>query len=282
MNSSSHKDRPDFAVIGAMRAGTTQIYEMLRNVPGICVPHMKETDFFCSQKSMARGHSWYARQFDDAASLWGDISPNYSKTDINPEAAELLHQANPAMKIFFIARDPVERAISHYKMVYYIEDNLPAPENLLHTWSGRHILHTSSYYACLLPFWEKFGDGITILDFSMLVNQPSDVIDTICEALHIRSLPIPADIAPQNSFDELARTPGWWSKLRRSELGTTLRATLPRPVLNFAKAQLALKEPKAPPPPFPDSIRKQISELLSSDVEMFRRRAGMGFEDWSI
>ncbi len=276
------RPRPDFAIIGAMRAGTTQIYELLRAVPGICVPHMKETDFFCSGKTVAKGLDWYARQFDDETALWGDISPNYAKTDVNPDAPQLLYEANPEMKIFFLARDPVARSISHYRMSHYLEDDLPEPERLLSTWSGKHILHASRYHTCLKPFWERFGEQVTILDFDTLVREPEATVAEICRTLGVPPVPLPERAGPANSFDELARAPDWWNRLRRSEIGDRLRGHMPRSLVNVAKRSVARQSPKPPPPPIPDSVRNEMAGRLADDAQRFRAATGLPFEHWSI
>lgn len=282
MAKAKSKARPDFAVIGAMRGGTTQLYELLRAVPGICVPQMKETDFFCSAKSVAKGPEWYARQFSDENALWGDISPNYAKTDVNPDTPQLLHDANPDMKLFFLARDPVDRAISHYRMSHYLEDNLPEPERLLSTWSGKHILHASQYYTCLVPFWERFGEQITILDFDTLVRDPNETVAQICRTLGIEPVALAGQDEAANSFDELARRPDWWNRLRRTEVGERLRGRMPRPLVNLAKRRLALAAPKAPPPPFPQSVRESMAERLAADANRFRAETGLAFKRWCV
>lgn len=282
MSNSSSKTKPDFAVIGAMRAGTTQLYEMLRGVEGISVPKMKETDFFCTRKSVSRGYEWYARQFGRKDALWGDISPNYAKTDIHPQTAQLLYEANPDMRIFFVARDPVERAVSQYRMVHFIEDDLPPPDDLLSTWSGKHILHASHYYTCLLPFWERFGDRVTILDFDTLTEQPMDVVACICKTLGLPPVEVPVTQDAANSFSEVSRMPGWWSRLRRTEIGTLLRAHAPRPLLNFIKTKASLSTPRPAPPAFSATIREQMAEILAPDIRNFRDRTGLRFDHWSV
>ncbi|MEO0753939.1 MAG: sulfotransferase [Pseudomonadota bacterium] len=279
----SMKAKPDFAVIGAMRAGTTQLYEMLRMVPGICVAEMKETDYFCSSQSVAKGDDWYARQFVEKDSLWGDISPNYAKTDVNPEAPDLLHSANPDMKLFFLARDPVSRAVSHYKMSYYLEKDLPDPQRLLSTWAGQHILHASLYHTCLVPFWDRFGDEVTIVDFDALISKPEQTVGHICRTLGLDQTvaPLEAEQAA-NSFEELSRRPDWWNELRESAVGERLRGSLPRPLVNMAKRHLALSTPKPPPPPFPEDVIEEMKERLAPDAERFRETTGLPFDQWSI
>ena len=53
---------PDFMVIGAMRAGTTLLHELLAAQSAVSLPRMKETDFFVREKHSAQQD--YARYFD--------------------------------------------------------------------------------------------------------------------------------------------------------------------------------------------------------------------------
>ncbi len=273
--------RPDFAIIGAMRAGTTQIYDLLRQVPQISVARMKETDFFCSKQSVARGFNWYASQFAGEETLWGDISPNYAKTDINPDAAELLHQANPDMAVFFVARDPVDRAISQYRK-HWLEADTPPPEELLSSWTGRHILHASRYHLCLEPFWARFGDRVRIIDFDDLITDPEATVSGLCETLGISGVRLTPLEMGSNSTEELARRPRWWSRLRQSELGQQLRGRLPRSVINLAKRHVVLPEAKAPPPSFPDRVRARLADALADDAARFRKATGLAFKQWTV
>lgn len=273
--------RPDFAIIGAMRAGTTQIYDLLRQVPEVSVAKMKETDFFCSRESVARGFNWYASQFMGEETLWGDVSPNYAKTDINPDAADLLYQANPDMDVFFVARDPVDRAISQYRK-HWLEADTPPPETLLSSWTGRHILHASRYHACLEPFWARFGEKVRIIDFDDLIADPEGTVAGICETLGISDVRLAPPETQTNSTEELARRPRWWSRLRQSELGQQLRARLPRSVIDLAKRHVVLPRAKAPPPRFPDAVRDRLAEALADDAARFREATGRAFRTWSV
>lgn len=53
--------RPSFFCIGAQKAGTTWLHEMLRRHDGISLPVQKEVHFFDWHRK--RGLGWYSRQF---------------------------------------------------------------------------------------------------------------------------------------------------------------------------------------------------------------------------
>src|SRR3954447_19096874 len=57
---------PTFLVIGAMKAGTTSLYEYLRAHPQVFMATPKELHFFPADKQWALGVDWYAAHFDAA------------------------------------------------------------------------------------------------------------------------------------------------------------------------------------------------------------------------
>ena len=143
---------PDFVCIGAQKAGTSWFDTMLRQHPGVFLPPMKEVHFFDfiyvpehrpwvrtsfnkhmhrhRQRGQAlaayfdrlvamprRQDAWYRAIFDhpDAAGrVTGEVTPAYS---LLPAAGvERVRTINPAMKVIFILRDPVDRALSQLRM----------------------------------------------------------------------------------------------------------------------------------------------------------------------
>jgi hypothetical protein len=103
--------RPDFAIPGFARCGTTWLYETLRRHPGIFLPERKELDFF--SESWAKGYPFYAAYFEGAKDhqLTGDISPVYAE---HPEVPERLAATSPEAKIVIVVRDQVDRLRSSY------------------------------------------------------------------------------------------------------------------------------------------------------------------------
>jgi hypothetical protein len=123
----------DFAVIGAAKAGTTALFNMIRTHPRLHLPGRKEIPYFAWQ-----GHSYYdsaadffADAFEDRGEgqLCGTVSPQYLYgTPVGPGAnGELptpdettiprrIRNAYPEAKLIAILRDPVARARSYHRM----------------------------------------------------------------------------------------------------------------------------------------------------------------------
>lgn len=152
MAESPARARPDFLCIGAQKAGTTWLYSMLSQNESIFLPPIKEIHFLDAiyiashRKWAAAGFekraaslsrrpgfrdyfgrvqgldrttdAWYRAIFDhpDAAGrISGEITPAYSML---PAAGIARARAiNPEMKLLFIIRDPVDRALSQLRMV---------------------------------------------------------------------------------------------------------------------------------------------------------------------
>lgn len=104
---------PDFVILGAMRSGTTSLYEWLARHPQMAPPTTKEIRYF--DVDHARGPRWYRSHFPlalaRAGRVTGEASPYMLFYHLSPPrvADEL-----PTAKLIVVLRDPVQRAISHY------------------------------------------------------------------------------------------------------------------------------------------------------------------------
>ena len=144
--------RPDFLCIGAQKAGTTWLYSMLSQNESVFLPPIKEIHFLdyiyvanhrhwvgaafdkrakaLSRKPEFRKYfrglqmadrttdAWYAAVFNHpkaAGRITGEITPAYSMLPAG--GIRRAHAINPELKILFIIRDPVERALSQLRMV---------------------------------------------------------------------------------------------------------------------------------------------------------------------
>ena len=105
------RQKPEFLVIGAQKAGSTSLYEYLVQHPLISAAKTKEVQYFSNL--FINGERWYRSNFPF---LWrqgmtGEATPYYL---FHPLAPKRIHNYNPAMKIIVVLREPVKRAISHY------------------------------------------------------------------------------------------------------------------------------------------------------------------------
>lgn len=105
---------PGFICIGAQRAGTTWLYECLKEHPDLFLPSQKELHFF--NKAFDKGLPHYESFFSECANdkkLKGEITPNYYH---DKQALQRIKDTIPAVKLIYIIREPISRAYSHYQL----------------------------------------------------------------------------------------------------------------------------------------------------------------------
>lgn len=272
---------PDFVVIGAMRAGTTTLYEMLRKTGLVSVPRMKETDFFL-EKKYARGLGWLVEQYDDLSKPLFDLSPNYTRCSMFKGVPERIYETNPNAKLIYILRDPIKRAISEYRHGLAMGLDLPPPEELYQ--EGDPGYDCSRYHEQLQPYLEYWSlDDIHILEFEDLVEDQWGTLSQLFEALGLPEIAPDQEDIHTNSADDLQRVPSWWGGLRNRPLVEWVRSKTPRDMVTFLKSvffrgsatDLETIE-------FPQTTIEAIRKSLVEDVDALRRLTGRNFARWDI
>jgi hypothetical protein len=107
---------PNFLIIGAARAGTTTIYNHLKDHPDVYLPVQKrpEPHFFLKQSEYTRGIAYYEQRFFAA---WrneravGEASTSYV---FGEQVPGRIRQELPDVRLICVLRNPVERAFSGY------------------------------------------------------------------------------------------------------------------------------------------------------------------------
>jgi hypothetical protein len=108
---------PDFVILGAMKCGTTTLAAQLALQPGVFVTDPKEPCFFSDDDVWARGRAWYEGLFAaaPAGALKGEASTHYTKLPSHPRTLERMRATlGPEVRLIYMIRDPVARAVSHY------------------------------------------------------------------------------------------------------------------------------------------------------------------------
>ncbi|MBK9731737.1 MAG: sulfotransferase domain-containing protein [Chitinophagaceae bacterium] len=109
---------PNFLCVGAQKAGTTTLYEILKQHPSIFLPQkVKETKFFVYEEKYAKGVKFYEQAyFSDCKdqSAIGEVDPAMMYEE--NAAQRIFETLGDKVKLIFIFRNPVSRAYSHYLM----------------------------------------------------------------------------------------------------------------------------------------------------------------------
>jgi len=107
---------PNFLCVGTQKAGTTTIYDIIKQHPNIYLPSLKEIHFFNNDESYNKGILWYKEFFSNyqGEKAIGEITPAYMYIDYVPE--RILRDLGKDIKLIFILRNPADRAYSQYVM----------------------------------------------------------------------------------------------------------------------------------------------------------------------
>lgn len=108
---------PDFLIIGAAKAGTTTLYDILHQHRQVGLSSAKEPGFFCDDQEYVRGPAWYRdTYFSEAgdAAVIGEATPRYLYwgDTVVPRLEEQYGDTLP--RLIAIFRDPVALVQSFY------------------------------------------------------------------------------------------------------------------------------------------------------------------------
>jgi hypothetical protein len=109
---------PNFLIVGAQKAATTSMFDILKQHSQIYLPPEKELHFFDYPEKIEKGIGHYAKYFEHAANATaiGEASPSYL---FYPEVSKQIKQMlGTGIKIIILLRDPADRAFSQYKMMF--------------------------------------------------------------------------------------------------------------------------------------------------------------------
>jgi len=125
-------NRPNFLCIGAQKAGTTFLFDILKRHPDIYLPEAKELHFFDRDEEYDKGILWYQdAHFKGAENhkCIGEVTPSYIFFESVPE--RILKDLGSNIKFIILLRNPVDRAYSHYWMQFKRkQETLPFMEAL--------------------------------------------------------------------------------------------------------------------------------------------------------
>lgn len=174
-------------ILGAMKAGTTSLFNYLAQHPEIAPCNEKEPSFFTHH---------YNDNVEQYLDLWKgqslknkvliEASTNYTKHPSFPKASpnilDFTRKNDVDMKFIYIMRNPIERIESHYTYSYARWTNESLDERI----KQGHLIDVSQYAHQLDLYYEKFNpDRFLLLKFDELKEKPEKLLTQICQFLNI-------------------------------------------------------------------------------------------------
>lgn len=197
----------DFLGIGAQKAGTTWLYRMLDRHPDVRFPGGKELHFWNRAPLAGQGAAAYLAQFPAAEPTCrqGEITPAYALLDV--DTIGRLHALNPALRIVFMLRHPIERAWSAALMALQRADL--AIDEASDAWFLDHFRSRGSLgrgdYETTLRRWRSVfpHEQLLVLLHEDIAARPSELLRRCARHLAIDPAPfeaLPAQVLGQRVF----------------------------------------------------------------------------------
>lgn len=180
-----------FIVIGAMKAGTTTLFELLAQHPALCrtwaelpgVSFTKEINYFrrLYWKGNTPLHYDWRFPFDAARHGWTlDVSPGYAKWPGSRGVPARIASLGGETKLAYILREPVDRIESHIAHTLSLGGEV---KNL------QHYIRTSRYAWQLDKFMAHIDrDDVLLLNFEQLQREPDAILAQVCDFLGIERI----------------------------------------------------------------------------------------------
>ena len=192
-------------LIGAMKSGTTSLWDAMALHPQVCRGNEKEPKFFSRNSVAEKGLDWYLGLWPDwdaqQHKIAIDASTSYAKSPLFPDAAKNIFEFNPEAKLIYLVRHPLERIRSQYQMGYAKGWGLLS----LSKGIDQEVLY-NSMYRFQLAVYEKYfpGKQILVITHDDLNDNPAKLVIDVCNHLGIETrfdLPIKKIHTSGDSYD---------------------------------------------------------------------------------
>ena len=282
----SDTPRPNLLVIGAMKASTSLLFELIKKHPDSCMSSTKELSFFDADRSDA---DWakYLENFRGCPSdsrIIGEASPSYTLAPSGKDVPQRIRRWLGQPKLVYILRDPFERLVSHH-LHGCVAGNWNQMEPFLESIDKHPVLLCTSHYAMILRrFTDEFGpDSVHIAIAERLHREPAEELAKLASYLQVD---FPADWARPierfNSNDQLRRAKVLNEmKQRHPRLGKFVYS-LPRPISNPLRRLAVRVANPAKPNHLPISVdgRRAVLERIEDDLRELRVLLGSRIDPW--
>jgi len=192
---------PNLFIVGAPKAGTTSLYEYLKNIPGIYMSPIKEPNYFSINMipnndpvlKPIRNKKKYLGLFENVVDekIIGEASPHYL---FDSKVPYLIQNVSPHAKIFINLRDPIERLFSHFLMHIRFgilsstlyEELQRELRSKGDNYRNRLLLNFSLYSENVQRYFDVFGKNqVKIIIFEEFIRDPKRTMGEILKFLDL-------------------------------------------------------------------------------------------------
>lgn len=167
-----------FLGIGAQKAGTSWLYQQLRQHPELAFPLGKEPHFWNFPHDAAAVDAYLAT-FSATSAVAGEFTPAYGI--LPPETIAEIHALVPKVRLIYLIRNPIERAWSAAKMDCRLAglEVATAPQ----AWFMEHFHSSGSQqrgdYGTCLRNWQSLypPEQLLVLRYEQIRSEPEEMLN---------------------------------------------------------------------------------------------------------
>lgn len=262
-------------IIGAMKSGTTSLYEYIAQHPEICECRVKEPEFFSRRQEHGTGVRSYEDlwDFDENQHKYAlEASTGYTKYPAEIGVPKRMSKLGIDPLFIYIVRDPFDRIESHFNAArtnpswdYSITDE--------------HLVSVSNYHLQLSRFREHFPrERFLVLDFDALKTDPRRVLTEVYDFTGLSHDHYPEDFLRMNVTPSLSRL-----ELihRRSSFLQRIGNWLPKGFRRSVKSLVSSSGPLSRIR-LSDEQRGVVKSKLEGSMRKFQEEYGIDVEKWGF
>jgi len=282
----------DFIGIGAGKAGTTWVSEMLDSHPEICMSEPKEVNCFNEKGSYYinsenpnynKGLAWYKKHFLHCrrGQLIGEFSPKYF---FDLKAPEKIKKIFPDIKLIVCLRNPVDRAFSQYNFIkYYKKKETRSFDEVIR--KEPEYIEKGLYCKHLNKYFQAFDKNqIHIIWFEDFKNYPNEVLKKLFHFLGVDETfnPLNAhqkkNAARQSRFHQIPQLmdlfTGMFIRFRLSFIIKAIKKTGVHNIIKKANARMIDFTPMS------DEARSYLRQQFAEDIAGLEKLLARDISHW--
>ena len=284
----------NFVCIGAQKAGTTTLADILSAHPDICIPQVKETKFFLFEHDYAKGKAFYDTYFSNytGQKAVGEFDPDYM---LFPETAvRIAETLGTGIRILVVIRHPADRAYSHYLMTRRKGlELLPFREALNAEHSRKGDIKTRKIFAYierglysrqLAAFLEVFPkENFLFLEFERdLIKGREAMVRKVQEFLGVEYVKLQLDVHSNEAGEPVSHSVNEWVR-KPNFVKRIFKMILPvRSMRKLLRKQfIRTNMQKVSASRLDDTSRMEIVDrYFREDIKMTEKLTGLDLSSW--
>lgn len=214
----------DFLVIGAMKAGSTSLFELLAAHPSVYVPRNKEPHYFSMRYHYPNLYYHWLFHGRGQGQLCGEASTSYSNVRRFPRCPQRIANDAPNVRVIYLIRDPIERILSNLRHLRLRGQNIDIDSKAV---TDPNLWNKSRYRDTIEAYLEFFPRSrLFIADLCDLAND-NEWLRRVLRFLDLNDSSENLALPRSNVSEGRSIASPWVSRIARSPLGALARDMIP-------------------------------------------------------